>query len=72
MAYGDFKDLAKRTASDKDLRFKAFNIAKIQNMMDIEEILLLWFINILIKSPQIKKLVNNEIKENEQLAEELH
>ena len=41
MAYGDFKDLAKRTASDKDLRFKAFNIAKIQNMMDIEEILLL-------------------------------
>ena len=28
MAYGDFKDLAKRTASDKFLRDKAFNIAK--------------------------------------------
>ena len=28
MAYGDFKDLAKRTASDKVLRDKAFNIAK--------------------------------------------
>ena len=28
MAYGDFKDLAKRTASDKVLRNKAFNIAK--------------------------------------------
>ena len=28
MAYGDFKDLAKRTASDKILRDKAFNIAK--------------------------------------------
>ena len=28
MAYGDFKDLAKRTASDKVLRDKVFNIAK--------------------------------------------
>ena len=28
MAYGDFKDLAKRTAADKILRDKAFNIAK--------------------------------------------
>ena len=28
MAYGDFKDLAKRTAADKVLRDKAFNTAK--------------------------------------------
>ena len=28
MAYGDFEDLAKRTASDKVLRNKAFDIAK--------------------------------------------
>ena len=28
MAYGNFKDLSKRTASDKVLRNKAFNIAK--------------------------------------------
>ena len=28
MAYGDFKDLARRTASDKVLRDKTFNIAK--------------------------------------------
>ena len=28
MAYGDFKDLTMRTASDKILRDKAFNIAK--------------------------------------------
>ena len=28
MAYGDFKDLARRTDSDKALRDKAFNIAK--------------------------------------------
>ena len=29
MAYGDFKDLTKRTGSDKILRHKAFNIAEI-------------------------------------------
>ena len=28
MAYGDFKDLARRTASDRILRDKGFNIAK--------------------------------------------
>ena len=28
MVYGDFKDLARRTASDKILRDEAFNIAK--------------------------------------------
>ena len=28
VAYGDFKDLARRTASDRVLRDKAFNIAK--------------------------------------------
>ena len=28
MAYGDFKDLARRTAADKVLRDKVFNIAK--------------------------------------------
>ena len=28
MAHGDFKDLARRTASDKVLRYKTFNIAK--------------------------------------------
>ena len=28
MVYGDFKDLTKRTATDKNLRDKAFNIAK--------------------------------------------
>ena len=28
MAYGDFKDLKRRTAADKVLRDKAFNIAK--------------------------------------------
>ena len=31
MAYGDFKDLNRRTAADKLLRDKAFNIAKNPN-----------------------------------------
>ena len=50
MAYERFKDSAKRTASDKILRDKAFNIAKILNMMDIKENWFLWFKNFLIKS----------------------
>ena len=33
IAYGDFKDLARRTASDKILRDKAFNTAKNLNMI---------------------------------------
>ena len=52
MAYGDFKDLVKRTTSDEVLRDKAFNIAKIQNMMDIKEFLPLWFISFFIKNPR--------------------
>ena len=49
MAYGDFKDLARRTAYDKLLRNMPFNIDKIQNMMDINEVLLQWSIYFLIK-----------------------
>ena len=52
IAYGGFKDIKRRTASDKILGEKAFNIAKNPNMMDIKEVLLLWFINFLIKTPQ--------------------
>ena len=71
MAYQDFKDLAKRTASDKVLRDEAFNIAKILNMTDIKEGWLLWFKNYLIKSSG-SGVANNEIKQNLQLAEESH
>ena len=50
------------------------------NMIDIKEVLLLWFINSLIKKTcdsgvstlANKSAFNNEIKQNEQLAEELH
>ena len=35
MAYGDFKDLIRRTAADKVLRVKKLILLKLQNMMDI-------------------------------------
>ena len=47
IAYGDFKDFPRRTASDKVLDDKAFNIAKNQNMMDINADLVQWFTNFL-------------------------
>ena len=43
MAYGDFKDLTRKIASDKILRDKVFNIKR-----DIKRVLLQWFINFLI------------------------
>ena len=44
----DFKNLTRRTASDKIL-IKNLILLKIQNMMDINVELLQWFINVLIK-----------------------
>ena len=52
MAYGDFKDLKRRTASDKILGDKTFNIDK-NSKYDVDihqEGLFLWFIKFLIKS----------------------
>ena len=49
MAYGDFKNLARRTASDKLLRDKIFNIAKNPKYDGDQSGLLLWFTNFLIK-----------------------
>ena len=37
MAYGDFKDLTRRTPSDKILRKKHLILLKILNMIDIKE-----------------------------------
>ena len=45
MDYGDLKDLARRIVSDNVLRVKHLILLKIHNMMDIKEVLLLWFIN---------------------------
>ena len=45
-------------------------LPKIQNMMDIKDVLLLWSINFFDKRTSGSG-VNNEIKQNQQLAEEL-
>ena len=39
-AYGDFKDLHRNTFADEVLRDKPLTLLKIQNMMDIKEVLL--------------------------------
>ena len=49
MAYGDFKDLAKRTAADKVLRDKAFKIASDPKNDGYQKDLLRWYTNFLIK-----------------------
>ena len=71
MVYGDFKDLTKRTASDKVLRVKHLMLLKILNITDIKESLLLWFISSLIKKTAGGG-ANNKIKQNQQLVNELH
>ena len=55
MPYQDFKDLTRRTASAKILHEKAFNIAKIPIVIDIEGILIQPFLNLLIKKLQVKQ-----------------
>ena len=53
MVYGDFKDIPRRTAPDKIFVIKHIILPKIQNMMDIKEVLLQWFINISMKRFQV-------------------
>ena len=52
MAYGDFTDFKKRTASDKILRDKAFNIAKNPKYDRCQRVLASMVYNFLIKSQQ--------------------
>ena len=71
MAYGDFKNLARRTASNKVLRNKAFNIAKNLKYDGYQRGLASMVYKFFDKKTSGSG-VNNEIKQNEQLAEELH
>ena len=71
MAYGDFKDLEKRTASDKVLRDKAFNIASNPKFDGYQRRLASMIYKFLNKKSKDSG-VNIEIMHNEQLAEELH
>ena len=81
MAYGDFKDIARRTASDKILRDKAFNIAKNPKYDGYQRGLasmVYKFFDKKISGPLGRPLssasliVNNDTKQNLQLAEESH
>ena len=71
MAYGDFKDLARRTASDKVLRDKAFNIAKNPKydgyQRDLASMVYKFF-----DKKSTSSGIKNESTQNQQLAEELH
>ena len=70
LAYGDFKYLARRTASDKLLKDKAFNFAKNPKYDGYQRGLASMIYNFFNKKSKGGS-VNNEIKQNEQLAEEL-
>ena len=77
MADEDFKDLSRRTASDKVFRDKAFNIAKNSKYDGCQKGLASMVYNFFFffffdKKSAKGGSVNNEIKQNAQLAEELH
>ena len=78
MAYEDFKDLKRRTFSDKILKDKAFNIAKNAKydgyQRGIPSMVYKFFYRnsalLTDKSGAGHSVPNNEIKQNFQLAEE--
>ena len=71
MAYGDFKDLTKRTASEKILSDKAFNIAKNPKYDGYQTGLASMVYNLFAKKTSCSGLKNENIS-NKELAEELH
>ena len=70
MAYGDFKDLPRKTALDKVLRDKAFNIAK-NPKYGYQRGLVSMVYKFFDKKTKGTS-IENEITKNQQLAEELH
>ena len=71
MAYGNFNDLKRRTASDKVLRDKAFDIAKNPKYDGYQRGLAYMVYKFFDKKSKGCD-VNIEVKHNEQLAKELH
>ena len=71
MAYGDFKDLKRRTFSDKVLRNKAFNIAK-NHKYDGYQRGLASMVYKVFDEKSTGSGVNVQLEFNEQLAKELH
>ena len=73
MAYGDFKDLAKRTTSDKILRDNAFNFAKNPKYDGYQRGLASMVYKFFDKiSSGSGVAANNVVKQNIQLADELY
>ena len=72
MAYGDFQDLARITASDKVLRDKAFNIAKSPKYDGYQKGLASMVYKFFDKRSKGGGGVNIPLEFNEQLAKELH
>ena len=87
MTFGDFKDFAKRTASDKILRYKVFNIAKIPKYNEYQRGLASIVYDFFDKktsggaatlarsetlATRNKSAVKNENMSNKELLEELH
>ena len=72
IAYRDFKDLARRTPSDKVLKDKAFNIAKNPKYDGYERGLASMVYKCFDKKSKGGGVANNKIKQNLQLAKELH
>ena len=70
MAYGDFKDLARRTAVDKILRDKAFNIAKDPKYDGYQRRLASMVYKFFDKKAAGRGI--KSMQQNEKLAEELH
>ena len=70
MAYGDFKDLTKRTVANKVLRDKAFKIASDQKYDGYQRGLASMVYKFFDKKSQGRGAANNN--ENIQLADELH
>ena len=68
MAYGDFTDLTRRTASDRILRDKAFNITKNPKYDEYQRRLASMVYNFFDK----KTSGGAENMSNQELAEELH
>ena len=71
MAYGDFKDLFRRTASDKLLRDEAFNIAKYLKFDRYQRGLVSMVYEFFDKKTS-DGAIENENMLNEELAEKLH
>ena len=74
MAYGDFKDLKRRTATDNVLRDKAFSIAKNPKYDGYQRGLASMVYKFFDKKTKGSgaTLANKSMPQNEQLAEELH